>query len=186
MRAAPLLLALALLSACSAETDQSTYVAGSEGVATFTNGSRFVPAFLPGCAPFSIERSLGGSWVEQGPPWVCIWEGIAVLVDPQSSIDTPFAVPAASGRYRLRYDVSLGCTPGLPLSQADCLRERSVFTDPFQVEREACDPSEFGCRFLPGIPNYLCEDGESVGGPSGTCTRDPASGQCGYEILACP
>jgi len=186
MRVALLALGFGLLAACSAETDQSLYVAGEAGTATFSNRSRAVTAYLPGCAPFTLERSLSGKWTEIGPPWVCVWEGIAVAVGPRSSLETPFTAPSASGRYRLRYDVSLGCNPGLPLSQADCKRQQAVPTDPFEVERELCDPAEQGCQFVPLAPNFLCDDGVSVGGPAGVCTRDPASGQCGYEFLSCP
>ncbi|MDJ0789159.1 MAG: hypothetical protein QNK05_20320 [Myxococcota bacterium] len=179
------LLFLLWLPACSVETDRSLYTAGEDALARLHNGSP-IPAWLPGCAPFELQRSLDGDWVDQGPPWVCIWEGLAVLVAPGSTLTTPFQAPADSGLYRLRYPVSLGCSPGLPLSQADCVREQSVFTDPFEVEREACEADEPGCRFVPLAPNFLCADGESVGGPSGVCTRDPGSGQCGYEFLECP
>lgn len=168
-----------------AETDQDLYFAGDEGKSTLTNTLR-MPVYLGGCAPFVTERSLDGRWVEIGPPFVCIWEGIAVEIGPYESVTTPFDAPADTGRYRHRYDVRAACEPDLPLSQAQCEFERLVYTNEFEVERELCDPKEFGCRFIPGAPNFLCADGLHFGGPSGDCTRDPSTGTCGYEFLSCP
>jgi len=168
-----------------AETDQEIYVAGEPGLATFTNTLK-EPVYLPGCAPFVTERSLDGEWIDQGPPFVCIWEGIAVEVGPSEAVETPFDAPTESGVYRIRYGVSARCEPGLPLSQANCQLEDMPRTAAFTVERELCDPSDRGCRFVPAAPNFLCEDGVNFGGPAAECTRDPISGACGYEFLSCP
>lgn len=168
-----------------ADTDQEIYLAGDPGLATITNTLK-APIYLPGCAPFTTERSLDGSWVDLGPPFVCAWEGIAVELAPKQSLETPFTAPTDTGLYRVKYTLGARCEPDLPLSQANCKfegLERFAF---FEVERELCDPSEFGCQFVPGAPNYLCDDGVHFGGPSGECTRDPVSGDCGYEFLSCP
>lgn len=178
---------LALLSSVGgrARTDQPVYLAGETGVSTFKNSLRY-PLFLPGCAPFVIQRRLDGAWVDLGPPFVCVWEGIAVRLDDNESIDTPFEAPLDTGLYRHRYSVSAGCQPDLPLSRAECQLNDSRSTPPFRVERENCDPSEFGCRFAPAAPNFPCADGIHVGGPSSECTRDPSTGACGYEFIDCP
>jgi hypothetical protein len=168
-----------------AETDRSTYTAGETGISTFLN-SLSRPVFLPGCAPFVIQRRVAGDWVDVGPPFVCVWEGIAVRLEQNESVDTPFQAPPDTGTYRNEYSVSAGCEPDLPLSQANCQIQHAWSTAPYRVERELCDPGEFACRFVPGAPNYLCEDGIHVGGPSGECTRDPSTGRCGYEFIDCP
>jgi hypothetical protein len=36
-----------------------------------------------------------------------------------------------------------------------------------------------------GMPNYLCPDGKSVGGPTGRCLLQP-TGACGWEVKSCP
>jgi Kazal-type serine protease inhibitor domain len=41
------------------------------------------------------------------------------------------------------------------------------------------------CGPRPGMPNWICPDGNSYGGPTGRCVRHE-SGACGWEILSCP
>ncbi len=41
------------------------------------------------------------------------------------------------------------------------------------------------CGPAPGAPAILCADG-SIGGNTGNCLRDPASGSCGWEFRECP
>lgn len=185
-----LALALVLLTVagtgCWVETDRSLYTAGDPGTATLTNRLN-VPLSLAGCAPFVFERSLDGDWLDLGPPYLCFWEGIALSVNPKESVETAFDAPADSGRYRLRFDAAAICEPGLPLSQAKCaIPDLALYSAPFEVERELCDGSEEGCRFVPAAPNFLCEDGEHIAGPASECTRDPSTQQCGYEFLDCP
>lgn len=182
-RLPPLLLVLALLGC--ADTDQAVYTAGAPGVATFYNPVQD-PVFLAGCAPFVFERRLDGAWSETGPPFVCVWEGNAVVVEWRQSVDTPFDAPADSGLYRLNYEVGRNCKPDQPLSQAGCEFSGPVHSDSFEVERELCEPSDPGCRHAPAAPNVLCEDGVHVSGPASECTRDPSTGGCGYEFLRCP
>lgn len=169
----------------AAETDSDIYTAGESGLATFRNLTK-EPLFLPGCSPFVFEQSLDGLWEFVGPPFVCVWEGFAVAIGEDERDETWFVAPNESGFYRLRYDYSLGCEPDLPLSQANCASEAVVYSNEFEVERELCEPTQFGCRFVPAAPNFLCPDGVNISGPSEECTRDPASGVCGYEFLSCP
>ena len=168
-----------------AETDRAIYFAGDAGVATLLN-TGLDSLFLPGCAPFVFEQSLDGEWAFVGPPFVCVWEGLAIPVERNETDSIEFTAPNESGFYRLRYDYSIGCDAGLPLSQANCDAELVVYSSGFEVVREACDPDHPSCRFIPAAPNILCPDGASVSGPSAECTRDPETWECGYEFLSCP
>ena len=172
-------------TAVYAETDRTTYFAGDSGIATLLN-SGLDPVFLPGCAPFVFEQSLDGDWAFVGPPFVCVWEGIAIYVGRNETDSIEFTAPSESGFYRLRYDYSSGCESGLPLSQANCDDELLVYSNAFEVVREACDLGQPGCRFVPAALNVLCADGVNFSGPSAECTRDPATWDCGYEFLSCP
>lgn len=168
-----------------AETDSDIYSAADSAIATFRNLGHET-LYLPGCSPFVFEQSLDGTWGFVGQPLVCFWEGFAVAIGANEIDEFEFMVPNVSGIYRLRYDYSSGCEPDLPLSQANCEAQAVAYSNEFEVERELCDPAEFNCQFVPGAPNFLCADGVNFAGPSGECTRDPASGVCGYEILHCP
>jgi hypothetical protein len=168
-----------------AETDRTLYSAGDSGLATFLNTGPD-PLFLPGCAPFFFEQRLDGHWAFVGPPFVCVWEGLAIYVGMNETDSIEFIVPSESGLYRLRYDHSSGCEIDVPLSQANCEVDFVIYSNVFEVERELCDPSQPACRFVPGAPNILCADGVNVSGPSAECTRDPETWECGYEFLSCP
>lgn len=169
----------------SAATDADLYFALAVATAVFDNASDDT-VYLGGCAPFQIERRLDGIWMDIGPPFVCIWPGFALPVEPDEWIETDFDIPSDSGLYRLRYDFGEDCDPAQPLSAAHCATTGSVYSNEFEVMREACEPDERGCRFRPGMPTLLCQDGVNVSGPDDLCTRDPTTGQCGYEILSCP
>jgi hypothetical protein len=47
----------------------------------------------------------------------------------------------------------------------------------------ACD-AKGACGPALGMPNYLCADGKTVGGPTGRCLD--RGGVCGWEVLDCP
>ena len=177
------LLALVAQLGCHAAVDREHYVAGEAGTSVFANDSR-IAASLAGCSTFNFEQRIDGQWEDRGAPFVCIWEGFALPVAPGETVESGFSAPGSSGLWRLHYPVGLNCEADLPLSA--CTDVFSTFTKPFAVEREPCPPETFECRFVPGAPNYLCPDGENIGGPSGVCTRDPATGVCGYEFLVCP
>jgi hypothetical protein len=177
--------ALLLIGAGCVRTDQKLYAAAAPGIASFGHWASET-LYLGGCAPFVVERRIDGAWVDVGPPFHCVWDGIAVAVEPDERIETPFDAPSDSGSYRLRYEYGARCQPGRPLHDAKCEFRSSAFSNTFEVEREICDANEPECRFVPAAPNYLCDDGEHFGGPSGQCTRDPSSGRCGYEFLRCP
>lgn len=41
------------------------------------------------------------------------------------------------------------------------------------------------CGPAPGMPNYLCDDGVTLAGPTGECRRH-GDGTCGWVIVECP
>jgi hypothetical protein len=49
--------------------------------------------------------------------------------------------------------------------------------------RQLCRPRQCGPEL--GLPNVLCSDGVTVGGPTGRCLRQP-DGSCGWEVISCP
>jgi hypothetical protein len=173
-----------VLVACSAATDRDRYEMGEAGTTTFENGLDH-PVYLEGCSAWAFERSGADGWQGAGPGVVCIWEGFAQPVAPQSSVSFAFSAPSLAGRYRLRYLAGIGCDPAQPMSRAHCLDLAPVFSEPFDVAGEICGAEEPGCRPMPALPSYLCEDGIHTGG-LGECRRDAETGACGWEILSCP
>ena len=75
------------------------------------------------------------------------------------------------------------CSPREPLSEESCRAINPVYSAPFSVAG-VCDPAECGPPL--GMPNWLCPDGESIGGPTDRCLSDPDTGVCGWEIADCP
>jgi hypothetical protein len=59
---------------------------------------------------------------------------------------------------------------------APCLPVAECVADP--CLDGACGPAL-------GMPNYLCDDGVTIAGPTGSCLRG-ADGICGWEVIACP
>ena len=171
------------LPAYTADVDRAQYVAGQAGSSSLTNNTNST-AWLAGCAAFSFEQSVDGQWQDRDQPIVCVWEGFAQPVAGGASASFPFFAPGASGLWRIRYPVGEGCAANMP--QRACDDVFPIFTDAFTVEREPCAPETPECRFLPAAPNFLCSDGVNCGGPSSVCTRDPATGVCGYEVRTCP
>lgn len=177
----PLLLAFALFGlSCVVETDRDRYGVGDAGAATFHNLMRST-AYLSGCSVFAYEQLAGGTWRDRGPGVVCVWEGFARPVEPGDSLRFAFRAPDEPGVWRLRVAVGRGCSPTLPLGA--CGRITDVASEPFEVvelcEARACGPPL-------GMPNVLCSDGESVGGPTDRCLRDLETNLCAWEIVACP
>ncbi len=41
------------------------------------------------------------------------------------------------------------------------------------------------CGPVPGLPNYMCEDGVTVAGPTGECEIQE-NDECGWTIVRCP
>jgi len=168
------------LVACRAETDRDHYAVGDTGTATFINNSGLV-AYLAGCGAYSFEKLDDERWIDRGPAQVCIWEGFAQPVEPGTSREEPL-VPWEHGTWRLRYSTGGGCSPSEPLNEESCGFIGAIHSRPFSVAR-VCDPTECGPQL--GMPNWLCPDGESTGGPTGRCLGDPDTDLCGWEIANC-
>jgi hypothetical protein len=92
--------------------------------------------FLSGCSTFSIDLkdSVSGQWVDQGPPFACAIEGIAVhLPAGQAHRTMSFTAPmdgmaGGPATYRLRGQYFTGCIVGQPLSSAKCTN------GPFEID----------------------------------------------------
>jgi hypothetical protein len=173
---------LALLSACSVETDRQIYVSGDEGMARFSNHLTQA-VYLGGCFPFVFEKLEGSRWDSRGAPVMCVWEGLAQPVAPGERVDTAFNAPGEPGTWRLSYPVGLQCDPSQPLGDSHCAFTSSVPGAPFAVLGECQLPE--GCGPLLGMPNWLCPDG-SMGGPTDRCLESPDGAFCFWEIRDCP
>jgi eight-cysteine-cluster-containing protein len=106
------------LPAVKVTTDKTAYGTMDQVAASLKNGTAD-SIFLPGCSVFSWEKKEGTGWVNQGPDKVCFWEGYAVELKAGATFDENL-MPKGAGTYRLVASYSVGCTPGLPLSQASC------------------------------------------------------------------
>jgi hypothetical protein len=171
-----------LLLSCVVETDRDRYAVGDVGTVSFHNRLSST-AYLDGCSVFAFQRLKGDAWHDRGPGVVCVWEGFARPVEPGESVHIEFFAPDEPGVWRLRVDVGLGCSPDGPLSREACSRLFAAHSEPFEVQ-SLCEPRE--CGPMLGMPNILCSDGESVGGPTDRCLRDLETGSCGWEIASCP
>lgn len=138
---------LAILSGCWAETDRTLYAAGDAGVATFSNGSSDT-LWFGGCHAFVQERWNGSDWVDEGPDWLCVWEGYATPLPPRESRSDGFRA-RTPGDWRLAYQVGHGCTPGQPLGQPSCKRIETVHSNAFQVATVSA--AEQSCRDTGGV-----------------------------------
>jgi hypothetical protein len=97
----------------------------------------FESIFLAGCSPLALQKKQSGSWVDQGPLNICVWEGYAQELAPAKSW-TNSTQPLDAGTYRFVSGYSIGCKPGTPLSTADCLLTRPLFSDEFVVGQKQC------------------------------------------------
>jgi hypothetical protein len=53
----------------------------------------------------------------------------------------------------------------------------------FPADNNLCDISKCGPAL--GMPNTICSDGKTIGGPTGRCLKN-ADESCGWEIIRCP
>lgn len=122
-----------------AKTDRAQYAAAEVpadralGEVTLIN-QRDEPVYLPGCNAFLIEQqSATGEWDLGVPHRECFWEGYAVRVDAGATWRGVFNLLGRdqTGTWRIRFDASLGCTDGEPLSAAGCTGKVTVFSPPF-------------------------------------------------------
>lgn len=162
-----------------AETDADSYEIASQGLATITNQSD-EQVYLPGCSVLSLEKLEEDGWVNRGPHVTCIWEGIGVPLPPGESLDTEFFVPSELGTWRVHYVVSLGCDEGVPLSQANCDREKDVYTGAFEVVPQE-NPS---CVDLGGSDFGVCEMLLGWAVMNGSCAKVSGCDGGGFQFFA--
>lgn len=117
------------------ERNGGTVAPGKLVTVTWINNTS-ASIFLPGCATYSIQTSPDGStWTDIGPKVVCLTEGVAVQVPAGAYYDTQgWSAPTGSAtNYRFHGSYSTGCTPGQPLSQANCASSSTVDSSSFFV-----------------------------------------------------
>jgi hypothetical protein len=146
-------LSLMLLGAegCSvwADTDLSKYASAQEGTTTLHNDDSST-IYLSGCASFNYERLVNDTWEDQGPNQICTWEGIVRPLPPGQTLVTSFSAASEAGIYRLRYDVAWNCTEGVPMSQANCKKGKSVYTNQFEVMSHPAICEYYGKNYKEG------------------------------------
>ena len=100
--------------------DQVAYPEGARIQPTWWNHTDEA-IFLAGCTTYSVEEwdEQRETWIDRGPPAVCVWEGYAVKVLPGDARED-FTGTYAAGTRRLRGQYWLGCLDGEPISEAEC------------------------------------------------------------------
>jgi len=90
--------------------------------------------FLAGCTTVSFELQQSGAWTPAGVAAMCVWEGVAKIVQGHTAFsDLPFGPSNKPGDYRAAGDYGLGCTPGVSLSTAACSETFAVTSNTVQV-----------------------------------------------------
>ncbi|PIX97228.1 MAG: hypothetical protein COZ24_06460, partial [Hydrogenophilales bacterium CG_4_10_14_3_um_filter_63_21] len=138
------------LPAVTVTTDKAGYHLGEPITAVVKNDTAD-SIFLGGCSVYSWEHEVNGSWVNQGPDKVCVWEGVAVEVKAGGTYSETL-YQNTDGTYRLAAGYGIGCTAGKPMSQAGCTASGVAESDPFKAKN---------CKML-GMPNpnSFCPDGK--------------------------
>jgi hypothetical protein len=136
-----------------AETDSALYPFLGQGTATLHNDGPvpiYLPAYLPGCPNFKVEKSSADAWLEQSPPPLSCASNDpnTRVLEPGTELENalgPFNSSWADGYQfgagtgRLRYSIGYDCQQGVPWSQ--CARQESVYSPAFTVEDCACPSS---------------------------------------------
>jgi|GEM_PF-5306124 hypothetical protein len=163
----------------SVKTDKTDYTAGENIAATVTN-TLSESAFLGGCSVFTWEKLENGAWVNKGSNHVCVWEGIAVELKPTGTHTESLAREV--GTWRLLVGYSTGCTPGQPMSQANCTASDQAKSDQITVT-EATTNACWGA-WLDQYGN--CRTPADGVYPAECCTeaREQKCGQIGADYAA--
>ncbi|MFN7974808.1 MAG: hypothetical protein U0166_21065 [Acidobacteriota bacterium] len=106
-------------SPVTVKVEKTTLMPGDKLVVTVENHLD-ESIFLPGCNHFLIEMKSGDGFkvVRQKQ---CFWEGLSVEIAAGKSERFEESIEGISaGTYRIRVDHSLGCKPGVPLSEGAC------------------------------------------------------------------
>jgi hypothetical protein len=153
-------------------TDKAQYgIQDSIGV-TVKNTFLVTSIYLPGCNGTTLQKFENAAWKDLGPEKLCLWEGYAQRVKPQTSTDDLYG-PKVAGKYRVRVAFKTGCAKNQTYSQ--CMRmERISLSPSFTVKAAGsctqdadCQTGAF-CQFKPGecrLPTFNLLQG--------TCTPTP-------------
>lgn len=77
--------------------------------------------YLAGCTTVSFETVVNGNGTDAGVAAMCVWEGVARPVLAHSTFsDMAFTPKTLGADYRAVGSYSLGCKPGLGITQAAC------------------------------------------------------------------
>jgi hypothetical protein len=83
--------------------------------------------YLAGCTTVSFETVVNGDGTYAGVAAMCVWEGVAQPVLAHSTFsDMAFTPKTLGADYRAEGSYSLGCKPGLGITQAACTATISV------------------------------------------------------------
>lgn len=120
------------ISYLSVEVDKSRYASGDTIRVTLRNDSA-EPVYLDGCSQFYLASKADSIWQLQ-PFVVCVWEGFAVEVAPNSRLQQSFPARDHRGVFRIAAPVYTICQPGKPISQAECNDREVLFSSEFMIE----------------------------------------------------
>ena len=183
------LLSLLVLTACrepTLVTDALSYTEGQSGVAALLNPHPY-EIYLEGCNPYTYEEWIGEEWVAQPPDFVCVWEGYARPVEPDSTLPLDFTA-RDPGLWRLWARIGWGCDPEQPMSEAHCKEVSDLYSNEFEVfaDDPRCTPTGCSgqlCADRPiattceWLPHYACYQ-EANCGAFDHSTSPPS---CGWE-----
>lgn len=150
----------------SVTVDKSDYTT-DENIAAMVTSTLSESAFLGGCSVFSWEKLENGAWVNKGSNHVCFWEGIAVELQPNGTHSE--TLNRAAGTWRLLVGYATGCTPGQPLSQANCTTTDLLAKSPQFTVTEATTNACWGAWL---DQNGLCRTPSDGVYPADCCTKE--------------
>lgn len=90
------------------------------------------PVYLEGCSQLYLATETDTGWVE-GPLVVCVWEGYAVRIDPDSVFTEKHPAKHFLGVHKFVAPVYYGCGEGKPISQAECMSQAKIYSPEFTV-----------------------------------------------------
>jgi len=90
------------------------------------------PVFLEGCNQLYLATKTDTGWVED-VMWVCVWEGFAVKINPNSVFQQKHHAKYFRGVHRFIAPIYFGCLDGEPISGAECNHKDKIYSPQFTV-----------------------------------------------------
>ncbi len=103
-------------------------LAGALATATLHNQTQD-PLYLSGCE--DNQYSINGSAPNPDPG--CVGEGSALAVESGGTFEVSYRCPDQSSTVTICFNVNYGCTPDMPLSQANCTSDETVCAPSFNL-----------------------------------------------------